>query len=287
MKNRTTLPRAAVLGDPISHSLSPVIHNFFLQKYKIQGSYEAIRVKKDEFHSVVTKLVSDGFAGFNVTLPHKEEMFKICDFKSKSAGLTKAVNTVVVTSDKRLFGHNSDVDGFLNNLKETNPPFDLNGKICHVIGAGGAARAVIYGLLKSGVKKIIITNRNENRALELVDDFSKMDCRIMFLHQKPFEESLTESDLLVNCTSLGMLGQESLTLDIAGLKKSALVCDIVYKPLITDLLKRAQIHGNSVVTGIGMLVHQALIGFECWFNEKPENDNNLVKILIEKSCLTY
>ena len=148
--------KAGVIGDPISHSLSPAIHNFFLKKYNINGSYEAILIKKENLQESVFKLVNQGFAGFNVTIPHKEEIFKICDFKSKTASLTKAVNTVIVTSDKKLFGHNSDCEGFLNNLKENFLDFSLENKNCFVIGAGGAARAIIYSLIKSQVKNIFI-----------------------------------------------------------------------------------------------------------------------------------
>lgn len=277
--------KAAVIGDPISHSLSPKIHNFFLKKYKIDGSYEAIQIKKDELKKSVAELVNQGFAGFNVTLPHKEEIFKICDHKSKTAELTKAVNTVIVTEDKKLFGHNSDAEGFLNNLKESQPNFDLKNKNAFVIGAGGAARAIVYALIKAGAKKIFITNRNEARALELIKNFSdfsaEKNCQLKFLDAKNFAEKLSDCDLLTNSTSLGMSGQEPLIIDLKNLKKSAIVYDIVYKPLMTDLLQAAEKNGNKIVTGIGMLIHQALIGFEFWFKQKPEIDKKLIKLLTD------
>ena len=156
--------KAAVIGDPIAHSLSPKIHNFFLEKYKIAGSYEAILVSKNDLENEVSNLVNQGFAGFNITIPHKESIFKLCHYKSKSASLSGAVNTVVITEDGKLFGHNSDIDGFLNNLKNHAPEFNLKDKTAFVIGAGGAVRAIVYGLLKSGVKKIYITNRNAQKA---------------------------------------------------------------------------------------------------------------------------
>ena len=155
--------KAAVIGDPISHSLSPKIHNFFLQQLGIEGSYEAIRVQKDELREAVQKLVDQGFAGFNVTLPHKEKIFEICDELDETSQLTGAVNTVVITPEKKLRGLNSDVSGFLQNLKNLQPNFDLRGKNIFIIGAGGAARAVVYGLLKSEVKKIYLTNRTEKK----------------------------------------------------------------------------------------------------------------------------
>jgi shikimate dehydrogenase len=278
--------KAAVIGDPISHSLSPTIHNFFLKKYGIDGTYEAIQVKKGELKTAIEKMISEGFAGFNVTIPHKEEIFKLCHHKSKTAELTGAVNTVVFTEDKKLFGHNSDAEGFLNNIKNSCPDFELKGKNAFVIGSGGAARAVVYSLLKSEVKKIFITNRSEIRATELIKNFAgfakEKNCQIDFLNQKTFEKNLSKCDLLINSTSLGMQGQPALTIDLKNLKKSAIVCDIVYKPLMTDLLKAAEKRGNKIITGIGMLVEQALIGFELWFKQKPEVDSELIKILTKK-----
>jgi shikimate dehydrogenase len=278
--------KAAVIGDPISHSLSPTIHNFFLKKYKIDGNYEAILVKKDKLKNAVEKMRQDGFSGFNITIPHKEEIFKLCDFKSRTAQLTGAVNTVVFTQDGKIFGHNSDAEGFFNNLKNSFPKLDLKGKNAFVIGSGGAARAIVYSLLKAGMKKIFITNRSESRALELIKNFSafadEKNCEIKFLAEKNFAENLNECDLLVNSTSLGMTGQPTLEIDLKDLKKSAVVYDIVYKPLMTDLLKSAQKQGNKIVTGIGMLVEQALIGFELWFKQKPESDEELIKTLTEK-----
>jgi shikimate dehydrogenase len=279
--------KACVIGNPINHSLSPTIHNFFLKKYGIDGSYVAIQIKKDELKTEVQKLVDSGFSGFNVTIPHKEEIFKICDHLSKSAKLTGAVNTVFITKDKKLFGHNSDIDGFLNNLKETRPEFDLKNKTVFLIGAGGAARAIVYGLLKSNVRKIFITNRSEIRAMELIKNFTdfarEKNCEINFCDEKTFANQLDECDLLINSTSLGMAKQEALRIDLKNLKKSAIVYDIVYKPLMTELLNQAQNQGNKIVTGIGMLVHQALIGFELWFKEKPQPEEELTEILTEIS----
>lgn len=266
--------KAAVIGDPIAHSLSPKIHNFFLKKFGIDGSYEAIRVEKENLSQAVQSLIDQGFKGFNVTLPHKEEIFKICDFVSKTASATGAVNTVVITSDKKIFGHNSDADGFLNNLLNQAPELDLQGGTAFVIGAGGAARAVIYSLIKLGAKKIFIGNRNQSRALELIKNFSeicaKKNCSLEFLSKNNFAAKLDLCDLLVNSTSLGMENQEPLDLDLSLLKKSAIVCDIVYKPLQTELLKLASARGNKTVDGLGMLICQALVGFELWFGKKPE-----------------
>ena len=273
---KDSMIKAAVIGDPISHSLSPKIHNFFLQKYNINGIYEALQISKENLKEEILKLIDQGFAGFNVTIPHKEEIFKLCHHKSKTAQLCGAVNTVIITEDKKLFGHNSDAEGFLNNLKNKNT---------FVIGAGGAARAIVYALIKSEVKKIFITNRNLNRAQELVKNFSdfsaQKNCEIIILNQKDFENNLTDCDLLTNSTSLGMKGQEALNINLSKLKNSAIVYDIVYKPLITNLLQNAQNQNNLIVTGIGMLIEQALIGFEAWFKIKPQIDIELFRILEE------
>lgn len=275
--------KAAVIGDPISHSLSPIIHNFLLSKHQIAGDYSAILVKKDELKSFLNSAIENGLAGFNITIPHKEEIFKICDYKSKTATLTGAVNTVVITADKKVFGHNSDGEGFINHLKNSVSDFDLNGKTAFVIGAGGAARAIVYALLKAGAKKIYITNRSEIRAAELIKNFADFSAQkkseIQFLDKNSFEKKLGECDLLVNSSSLGMSGQEPLEIDLTTLNRAAIVFDIVYKPLMTDLLKAAELRGNKIVTGLGMLVFQALIGFELWFKQKP--DEKFVKELFE------
>ena len=282
IRNMSTI-KAAVIGDPISHSLSPIIHNFLLSKHQIDGNYSAVLVKKDELKSFVDSAIETGLAGFNITIPHKEEIFKICDYKSKTASLTGAVNTVVITPDKKTFGHNSDGEGFANHLKNSAPDFDLKNKTAFVIGAGGAARAIVYAMIKGGAKKIYITNRSEVRAAELIKNFADFSaekkCEIHFADKATFSKKLSECDLLVNSSSLGMTGQEALEIDLENLNREAIVFDIVYKPLMTELLKAAEARGNKIVTGLGMLVFQALIGFELWFKQKP--DEKFVKELFE------
>lgn len=278
-KNSQKLIQAAVIGDPISHSSSPKIHNFLLEKHHILGNYQAIKIEKSNLYQGVSELVNQGFAGFNVTIPHKEEIFRICDFTSRTALLTKAVNTVVVTADKKLFGHNSDAEGFINNLKFSQPNFVLKNKTAFVIGAGGAARAIIYSLINAEFKKIVITNRSSEKAKKIIEDFSEFSsqkkCHLLFQKHEQFCENLNECDLLINSTSLGMTGIEfdkSQEIDLKNLNTDAIVYDIVYKPLMTKLLNDAKQRGNKIVTGLGMLVFQALIGFELWFKEKPKEE---------------
>lgn len=274
MKNTIKSPKAAVLGNPISHSLSPTIHSFLLEKHGLKGSYEAIKVEEHQLDSTIDSLKKEAFSGFNITIPHKEKIFQICDYKSKTALLTKAVNTVSITQDNKIFGHNSDAEGFINNLKNYQKDFLLKDKTAFVIGAGGAARAIIYSLIKSEVKTIYIHNRNQSRAADLINDFqdfaAERNCILSCLEMKDFSNQLDQCDLLVNSTSLGMVGQEKLSIDLSKLNQNAIIYDIVYKPLMTDLLIEAQNRGNRIVTGIGMLIFQALVGFELWFGKKPE-----------------
>ncbi len=275
--------KAAVIGDPIEHSLSPKIHQYWLNKYQINGSYVAIKIAKEVLVDSVNSMVKEGFAGFNVTIPHKEEIFKICHHLSKSAKITKAVNMVIIMEGK-LYGHNSDVDGFLRNLEQSYPNFDLKDKTAFVIGAGGAARAVIYGLIKSKVKNILITNRNLKRAKNLIADFANLNHNscLNILEYKIFEQNLSDCDVLVNATSLGMVNCQKLAINLEKLPISAIIYDIVYNPLMTDLLIAGQKRGNKIVTGIAMLINQATIGFEAWFKAKPEIDREINQILLSQ-----
>ena len=272
---------AGVIGDPISHSLSPKIHNYLIKKYQIDGLYLPFKVEPQNLGSTVKTFAYLGLRGFNVTLPHKEKMVKICDHLSKSALDIGAVNTVIITPDRKLFGHNSDGVGFINNIKYHAPNFNFKGKNIVVLGAGGATRAVIYALLQEEVKKIVISNRSSERAQILINDFApkfkKSELNFVVWEQK--ESALKDCDLLINCTSLGMVGREKLAIDLTALNKEAIVTDIVYQPLMTDFLVDAQKHGHKIVTGIGMLINQALIGFEAWYGVKPEVDEELINSL--------
>jgi shikimate dehydrogenase len=281
MPNPKKLIKAAVIGDPINHSLSPIIHQFWLRKYKIEGTYIPLRVKSTELIKCTKELIKMDFAGFNVTIPHKEEIFKICDHTSNSARLTKAFKNLIIIQNQKIFGNNSDVEVFLKNLEQTYPDFFLKNKTAFVIGAGGAARAVIYGLIKSGIKNIFITNRNLKRGEDLAADFANFnDVLIQITNLKDFENNLNKCDLLVNTTSLGMINCEKLIINLDKLPISAIVYDIVYRPLITDLLAIAKQRGNRIVTGIGMLLNQATIGFEAWFKQKADINEELIKELL-------
>ena len=266
--------KAAVIGDPISHSLSPKLHNFWLKKYAINGNYEAILVKNNDLAKAVEFMINNGFSGFNATIPHKETIFKICNNLSRKATLTKAVNTVIIDSNNQLFGDNSDCDGFINNAKYLHKTISFNDKNVFLIGAGGAARAIIYALIENGVKNIFIRNRDSRKAQILIQDFvnlaSEKKTNLHYLEEEEFNKNLDKCDLLVNSTSLGMSLQPPLEINLQNLKSSAIVYDIVYKPKMTNLLTLAQNRGNKIITGFGMLIFQAAVGFEYWFKKKPE-----------------
>jgi shikimate dehydrogenase len=280
--------KAGVIGFPISHSLSPIIHNFYLNKHKINGNYESFAIPNENFEDSIKNLIQQqNLSGFNITIPHKEKIYNLCHHLSKTAQITKAVNTLIVMQNGKFFGHNSDAEGFIKNFFNNCPNYQLKNKKCLVIGAGGASRAIVYSLISQKVAKIFITNRDHEKALKLIADFKNFSqqnlVELEFIPLKTKFDFLNEIDLIINSTSLGMINQQKLDIDISNAKKTAIVYDIVYKPLITDLLKQAQGLDLKIVTGIGMLIEQALVGFEAWFKIKAEFDLELEKILL-KNC---
>jgi shikimate dehydrogenase len=286
--NSINLIKAGVIGFPISHSLSPIIHNFYLNKYKINGTYEAFAIPSENFEDSIMNLIHQkNLSGFNITIPHKEKIYNLCQHLSKTAQMTKAVNTLIVMENGKFFGHNSDAEGFIKNFFNHCPNYQLNNKKCLVIGAGGASRAIIYSLISQKVAQIFIANRDQEKALKLIADFKDFSQQnlvdLKFIPLKTSFDFLNEVDLIINASSLGMINQQKLDIDISNAKKTAIVYDIVYKPLITDLLSQAKKLDLKIITGIGMLIEQALIGFEAWYKIKAEFDLELEKILL-KNC---
>ncbi len=273
--------KAGVIGDPISHSLSPKLHNYFLEKYNINGKYNAIHVKPENLEQDFDNLLEQqNFEGFNITLPHKEKVFEICKKRgyslTDSARSCEAVNTVYKFGDQ-ICGSNSDSYGFEMNLRLFLPEKKAI-KTALILGAGGAARSAIFSLLNNfNCQKIYIINRSPERAQNII----KMDEKKLFLAQNINETIGSELDLIVNTTSLGMKNQPELKIDLTNLNKSAIVYDIVYNPLMTNLLQDAKSRGNPIATGIGMLIFQALEGFEKWFKLKPELTKNDFEKLIK------
>ncbi|GAB5468795.1 MAG: shikimate dehydrogenase [Rhodospirillales bacterium] len=260
---------SGVLGWPIGHSRSPRLHGHWLKRYGIEGAYLPFAVTPESLPAAVAGLQALGFRGANVTVPHKEAVLKLCDRLTASARAIGAVNTLVF-DDRGLLGDNSDAFGFLENLRQAQLGWSPSGKNCLVLGAGGAARAVVWSLLDAGAAKVTLVNRSRQRAEALAQEFSG--------EALPWEqrvEALAGRDLLVNTTSLGMQGQPSLDLDLTHLPRGALVADLVYAPLRTDLLVRAAARGCATVDGLGMLLHQARPGFAAWFGRKPVVDDAL------------
>lgn len=262
-------PQAAVIGHPIGHSKSPRIHRYWLEKYQIQGDYIRLDVPPDLFGRSLEMLASIGFRGANVTIPHKEAALAAADHVSERACLIGAANTLIF-QDNEIIADNTDGHGFLANLREKAPAWKPGSAL--VLGAGGAARAVIVALAEAGVAQILLANRTPSRAEALAH---ALPAPIETIAWEAIPARLKDADLLVNTTSLGMTGQPPLEIDLAPLPSHAVVTDLVYAPLMTDLLKRARARDLHVVDGLGMLLHQAAPGFEAWFGTMPEVDDAL------------
>jgi shikimate dehydrogenase len=264
---------ACVIGWPIEHSRSPLIHNYWLKRYRIPGAYRAEAVPPHEFHEFVQSLAARGYVGANVTVPHKEAALAWSqpDDRARAVG---AANTLWL--DGVLRSTNTDVEGFLHNLDACAPGWDRNGGTAVVLGAGGAARAVIYGLLERGTRRIVAINRTPWRAQDLRERFGT---QIQTAAWDERDASLTDASLLVNATTLGMHGQPDLAIDIGRLPGAAIVADLIYVPLDTPLLRAARARGLRTADGIGMLLHQAVRGFLLWFGKKPEITNELKGLL--------
>ena len=268
MTPKKSFVRAGVIGHPIHHSKSPLIHNHWIAQYGLSGEYKAVDIAPEHLKDGVQRLIDAGYAGFNVTIPHKQEIFKLCAGVDDTANIIGAVNTLVIR-DGKLYGTNTDAFGFIENVKSQAFGVDFAHRPCVVLGAGGAARAIVYGLIEAGAQKIILTNRTEDKAR----DVAAMDARIVEV--VPWEKrsaALQGAGFLVNTTALGMTGKDALEIDLSALPVEAAVSDIVYAPLMTDLLRQAQHNGHQVVTGIGMLLHQARPAFEKWFGILPDVD---------------
>ncbi len=271
--------RYGVIGWPVAHSRSPLIHNYWLEAAGLDGVYEAVAVPPDtDFRAKLEDLRAQGFAGVNVTIPHKEAAFAAVDAHDAAAARLGAVNTICF-AEETISGHNTDGRGFIDSLAQVH---DATAKLASgglagpalVLGAGGAARAIIGALLGAGVGDIRVTNRTRARAESLVALADTPD-RISVFDWAAREDAAQGATLLVNTTSLGMHGAPALEMGLDALAASAIVADIVYVPLETDLLARARAAGFTPVDGLGMLVHQAAHAFDLWFGQRPRFDTTL------------
>jgi shikimate dehydrogenase len=272
------MTRAFVCGHPIAHSRSPDIHGYWLRKYGIAGSYEPIDVAPEDAAVFFATLRERGFAGGNVTIPHKEAAFAAAARRDEAAERIGAVNTLWF-EDGVLVGGNTDAQGFAANLDERAPGWTKAGAAV-VLGAGGAARAVIQALKERGFTDIRVTNRTPARAVELAERFGP---DVTAHPSAATQELLSDAGLLVNTTALGMAGKagaDELPADPQALPRHAIVTDIVYVPLETPLLSAARRCGLKTVDGLGMLLHQAVPGFERWFGRRPEVTDELRGMII-------
>jgi len=259
-------PTACVIGDPIAHSKSPLIHGGWLKEYQIQGCYHALRVRPEELGPAIAHLKAMGYRGLNVTLPHKQTVMEFCDELDDAAEQIGAVNTIIFENGKTI-GGNTDAYGFIENLKQHCPDLDLSNQSVAILGAGGAARSIVYALLRLGITHIRIINRNFDRAKKLAENFGGA-CHALVWEGR--SASIQDVGMIVNATSLGMTGQPKLEIDLSQISPGTIAYDIVYAPLKTEFLKKAKQQGCRIVPGLGMLMHQAAPGFEAWFGKQPK-----------------
>lgn len=265
------MKRACVIGWPIEHSRSPVIHGYWLAHYGIDGSYTKRAVPVDEIEAFLGSLAAEGLAGCNVTIPHKEAAFRRADEQDASAIAVGAANTLWL-DDGRLCAANTDTYGYMTYLASKAEDWSRRDAPVSILGAGGAARAIVYGFLQAGVPEIRIFNRSVARAEAVAKDFGP---RIKVLPWERRSRESTEATVLVNTTSVGLKSAGSLEMDFTDFHPDCIVSDIVYVPLETPLIREARRHGLRTVDGLGMLLHQAVPGFEKWFGVRPEVTSEL------------
>ncbi len=267
--------KAGVMGWPVEHSLSPRLHGYWLERAHIKGSYLPLAVVPNDLSNALKSLKENGYRGVNLTVPHKEAAMAIVDDIDDIARRVGAINTVVVCEDGSLEGRNTDAYGFSQNLLSAQ--FQHQDRPAVILGAGGAARAAIVALMDLGVPEIRILNRTEDKAQNLAREFGSR----LSAYALSNVDALKDASLLVNATSLGLKGQPPLEIFLGTLPVGALVTDMVYAPLMTDLLKRAAARGNKVVDGLGMLLHQARPAFKAFYGVDPEVTPSLRSYVLE------
>jgi shikimate dehydrogenase len=263
------IPLAGVIGSPVAHSKSPLLHRHWLERYGIRGFYIPMDVAQADLRQVLTALPKMGFVGINVTIPHKEKILGLADLVSDRAALIGAANTLIFRADGKVHADNTDGIGFIENLRQGAPGWDPLAGPAAVLGAGGAARAVVSALSEQGVREIRVSNRTRSRAEGLRAEFGPKIVVYDWVQAGPMLEGATT---VVNTTSLGMVGKAEFKVPLDALSPEAVVTDLVYVPLETTFLTEARRRGCVTVDGLGMLLHQAAPGFERWFGRRPEVD---------------
>lgn len=267
-----SIPLAGVIGDPIAHSLSPRLHGHWLQRYALRGHYVPLHINHADLPDVLRALPKMGFVGVNVTLPHKELILSLADVITDRAALIGAANTITFMANGHVQADNTDGMGFLSNIRQTLPGWSASAGPALVLGSGGAAKAIVSALISDGAPVVRVANRTRARADALREQFG---ARVAPHDWTQIPDLVADAALIVNTTSLGMTGQSPLSIDLSRLSPPTVVTDIVYSPLETELLKNARERGCETVDGLGMLLHQAVPGFERWFNYTPMVDDDL------------
>lgn len=274
---KQNVPIAGVIGNSISHSKSPKLHQHWLRRYGIRGEYVPLHVESENLESVIRSMPKMGFVGANVTIPHKVDVMRFADQISDRATLVGAANTLIFKDDGKIYADNTDGYGFMANLRQGAPDWDPKSGPAMVLGAGGACRAIIVALADAGVTEIFLTNRTRAKADALRAEFG---ARIQVVDWVQAGNVVEDAATLINTTSLGMTGQPELRVPLDGLRPDTLVTDIVYSPLQTPLLAQAQAAGCRTIDGLGMLLHQGVPGFERWFGKRPEVDDATRQVVL-------
>ena len=269
---------AGVIGHPISQSKSPKLHNYWISKYQINGFYIPFSVTTEKLQTSIKSLIDLGFSGVNVTIPHKTNVLSFADTVTDRAALIGASNTLYFSKSGKIHADNTDGYGFIQNIIDEIPDYDFYDKTAIIYGAGGSARAIASALISNGIKEVGITNRTRSKAQIISEN---LGAKVSVVDWRTAPEMVGRADLIINATSMGMVGQPDFSQPITRAKKTALVIDIVYNPLITGLIKEAKKQKLKTVGGIGMLINQAVPGFEHWFQTTPVIDDDVRKFIVE------
>ena len=272
------IPLAGVIGAPIAHTKSPKLHGYWLSQTGVPGHYIPLHIEPSDLKQTLKMLPKMGFVGLNVTVPHKETVMRLVDIVTDRATLIGAANTLIFKRDGKIQADNTDGYGFIENLTSGAPDWNASAGPALVLGAGGAARAVIAALLEYNIPEIFLTNRTRDRAENLKDIFGP---KVKIIDWVDAANAIEDAALVVNATSLGMEGKPELRVPLDGLRLETVVTDLVYAPLKTTLLETAQDIGCRTVDGLGMLIHQAAPGFKHWFGVDPVIDEKTRAILIK------
>ncbi|MFA9549878.1 MAG: shikimate dehydrogenase [Hyphomicrobium sp.] len=270
------MKHACVIGWPVEHSRSPLLHGYWLKKYGIDGTYTKRAVAPEAVAGFLQSLRANGYVGCNVTVPHKAAAFSAADEREDSAKAVSAANTLWL-SDGKLVAANTDTYGYMTNLSQQAPGWDRRDAPVSILGAGGAARAIVFGFLDAGVSEIRVFNRTRARAETVAQQFGSC---VKVFDWSEREAGSRDSAVLVNTTTIGMNGVGTLDFDLAGFDPECVVSDIVYVPLETELLRKAKSQGLRTVDGVGMLLHQGVPGFEKWFGVRPEVTDELRNLIV-------